>query len=112
MFFRQLNNSGGCLINLVDEVIALLSGYGLNVEDVAIVVRGSVMEKEEFLEKFSVDYDNGWGSSSFEDIQLVVDEYTWIERTSYDGCERFILKAHPLLSDFENQESHTGYFYR
>ena len=100
------------MINFVDEIIDLLKQYNLNLNDVIFVVNGNAMQKDEFLEKFSIDYDNDWGFSKFENVQLVIDDYTWFERTSYDGREKFILKAHPLLSTFENQESHTDFFYR
>ena len=100
------------MINFVEEIIDLLKPYNLNLDDVIFVVNGNAMQKDEFLEKFAIDYNNDWGFSKFENVQLVIDDYTWFERTNYDGREKFILKAHPLLSTFENQESHTDFFYR
>ena len=75
------------------------------------MVNGDVVEKEDFLDKYDVFYDNGWGLCNFTNIQIVIDDYTWFERTSYDGCEKFVLKAHPLLSKYQNRESHGEYFY-
>ena len=100
------------MINFLDEIYDLLSIYNLNLKDVIFVVNGNVVKSDEFLEKYDVSYDNDWGLCELKNIQLIVDEYTWFERTSYDGRERFILKAHPILSTYENQESHTCYFYR
>ena len=60
--------------------------------------------KTDFAKNSKGAYDsskkNGW-----------IDDYTWFERTSYDGCEKFVLKAHPLLSKYQNRESHEEYFY-
>ena len=98
-------------MNLVDEICNILDSCNLNFDDVVFVVNSQIIGKEEFLDKFDLDYDGGWGSCNFENIQVIVDDYTWFERTSYDGCEKFILKAHPILSRYENQESHTKYFY-
>ncbi|MDO5861172.1 hypothetical protein [Methanobrevibacter sp.] len=100
------------MINLVDEISSLLNEYNLDLNDVILVVEGNVVKSDEFLEKYNVFYDDDWGLCELKNIQLIVDDYTWFERTSYDGRERFILKAHPLLSTYENQESHTDYFYR
>ena len=100
------------MINFADEIINLLNEYNLNLKDVIIVVEGNILKSDEFLEKYNVFYDNDWGLCELKNIQLIVDDYTWFERTNNDGRERFILKAHPLLSTYENQESHTCYFYR
>lgn len=99
------------MINLVYEISDLLKEYDLNLDDVVFVVNGDVVEKEDFLDKYDVFYDNGWGLCNFANIQIVIDDYTWFERTSYDGCEKFVLKAHPLLSKYQNRESHGEYFY-
>ncbi|MBQ2653211.1 MAG: hypothetical protein IJF83_06605 [Methanobrevibacter sp.] len=100
------------MINFLDEIYDLLSRYKLNLNEVIFVVNGNVVKSDEFLEKYNVFYDNDWGLCELKNIQLIVDDYAWFERTSNDGRERFILKAHPLLSTYENQESHTSYFYR
>lgn len=100
------------MINFVDEIYGLLNKYNLNLNDVILVVEGKIVKSNEFLEKYDISYDNDWGSCELKNIQLIVDDYTWFERTSYDGREKFILKAHPLLSSYDNQESHTCYFYR
>lgn len=91
------------MINLVDEISDLLTEYNLNLNDVIFVVNCGVVENEDFLEKNDVFYDNGWGLCNFANIQIVIDDYAWFERTSYDGCEKFILKAHPLLSKYQNR---------
>lgn len=100
------------MINFLDEIYDLLSRYKLNLNEVIFVVNGNVVKSDEFLEKYDISYDNDWGLCELKNIQLIVDDYAWFERTSNDGRERFILKAHPLLSTYENQESHTSYFYR
>lgn len=100
------------MINIVNEIYDLLNKYNLNLNDVILAVEGNIVKSNEFLEKYDISYDNDWGLCELKNIQLIVDDYTWFERTSYDGRERFILKAHPLLSTYENQESHIGYFYR
>ena len=100
------------MINIVNEIYDLLNKYNLNLNDVILVVEGNIVKSNEFLEKYDIFYDNDWGLCELKNIQLIVDDYTWFERTSYDGRERFILKAHPLLSTYKNQESHTDYFYR
>lgn len=48
----------------------------------------------------------------FLNIQIIIDDYAWFERTIFDGREKFVLKARPILSEYQNQESHTEYFYR
>ncbi|MBR0271447.1 MAG: hypothetical protein IJQ68_05580 [Methanobrevibacter sp.] len=103
MWLVETDNS----INLLDECVSLLKEYDLNLDDITVVFKGEVLNN---LEKLDVDYDNSWGHCNFDDIQLIIDEYTWFERTSYNGCEKFILKAHPLLSTFKNHESHTEFF--
>ena len=100
------------MINFLEEINELLREHNLNLNQVVFVVDGNVVEKEEFLEKYDVFYDNSWGFCNFSNIQIIIDDYAWFERTSYDGCEKFVLKAHPLLSEYQNQESHTEYFYR
>ena len=93
--------------NLLDETISILDRYNLDLDDVSVLFNGKIIISEDVKEKLNVEYDNGWGSSNFEDIQLIIDEYTWFERASYDGCEKYVLKAHPLLSAYKNQEVHT-----
>lgn len=100
------------MINLLDEINELSDKYNFNLNDVVFVVEGNVIENNDFLEKYDVFYDNDFGSCHLANIQIIIDDYSWFERTSYDGCEKFVLKAHPLLSTYENQESHTEYFYR
>ena len=100
------------MINIVNEIYDLLNKYNLNLNDVILAVEGNIVKSNEFLEKYDISYDNDWGLCELKNIQLIVDDYAWFERTSNDGRERFILKAHPLLSTYENQESHIGYFYR
>ncbi|WP_407380338.1 hypothetical protein [Methanobrevibacter sp.] len=95
-------------INLLNECVSILKEYDLNLDDVTVVFKGKIINNPEDLD---IDYDNSWGHCNFEDIQLIIDEHTWFERTSYDGCEKFILKVHPLLSEYKNQESHTRFFY-
>ena len=41
----------------------------------------------------------------FVNIQIIIDDYTWFERTIFDGREKFVLKARPILSEYQNQES-------
>ena len=71
------------MINLVDEISDLLMEYNLNLNDVVFVVMENVVENEDFLEKFDVFYDNGWGLCNFSNIQIVIDDYTWFERTGF-----------------------------
>ncbi len=75
------------MINLVDEISDLLMEYNLNLNDVVFVVMENVVENEDFLEKFDVFYDNGWGLCNFSNIQIVIDDYTWFERTSYTAVK-------------------------
>ncbi|MBO4516575.1 MAG: hypothetical protein IK044_00545 [Methanobrevibacter sp.] len=100
------------LINLLDETIYILNKYNLDLNDVTVLFKGEVINASDVKEKLNVDYDNSWGHCNFEEIQLIIDDYTWFERTSYDGYEKYILKAHPLLSNFKNQESHSENFLR
>ena len=98
--------------NLYYESLNLLKKYNLTIDDVIVCVNGKTLKtKREIKEKLNFDYDEKSGQVNFKNIQLILDDYTWFERTSYDGYEKFILKAHPLLSKFTNQESHTQYFY-
>ena len=99
-------------INLLYETISILDQYDLDLNDVTVLFKGNVINDSDVKEKLNVDYDNSWGHCNFKDIQLIIDDYTWFERTSYDGCEKYILKAHPLLSNFKNQESHSDNFLR
>ena len=85
------------MINIVNEIYDLLNKYNLNLNDVILAVEGNIVKSNEFLEKYDISYDNDWGLCELKNIQLIVDDYAWFERTSYDGRERFILKAHPLL---------------
>lgn len=102
MWLVKTDNS----INLLDETISILNKYNLNLNDVTVLFNGEIINSEDVKEKLNVEYDNGWGHSNFKDIQLIIDEYAWFERASYDGCEKYILKAHPLLSTYNNQEVH------
>lgn len=94
-------------INLLDETVSILNKYNLDLNDVTVLFKGEIINSFDVKEKLNVEYDNAWGHSNFEDIQLIIDEYTWFERASYDGCEKYVLKAHPLLSAYKNQEVHT-----
>ena len=97
------------LVNLLEETKSILNQYDLTLDDVTVVFKGKILETmDEIVEELDKDYDNGWAFLTFKDIQLVVDDYTWFERASYDGKEKFILKAHPLLSNFKNFEFHPG----
>ena len=98
------------LINLLDETIYILNKYNLDLNDVTVLFKGEVINASDVKEKLNVDYDNSWGHCNFEDIQLIIDDYTLFERASYDGYEKYILKAHPLLSIYNNQEAHTDFF--
>ena len=31
----------------------------------------------------------------FVNIQIIIDDYTWFERTKFDVGEKFVLKVHP-----------------
>ena len=97
-------------INLLDETISILDQYDLDLNDVTVLFNGEMLNTTDAKEKLNVDYDNSWGHCNFEDIQLIIDDYTWFERASYDGYEKYILKAHPLLSIYNNQEAHTEFF--
>ena len=59
------------MINLVYEISDLLKEYDLNLDDVVFVVNGDVVEKEDFLDKYGVFYDNGWGLCNFANIQIL-----------------------------------------
>lgn len=99
-------------MNLYDETIQTLTEYGLTLSDVIVVFQGNILkDSSQILDKLNHEYDNTWGTTYFRDIQLIIDEYTWFERTSYDGCEKYILKAHPIHSNYSNVESHTEFFY-
>jgi len=100
---------GTDMMNLLEETLSELKKYGLNLSDVKVIFKGQFFQNESEIKKvLSIEYDNSWGLLQHGDIQLIVDDYTWIERTSYDGREKYILKAHPLLSTYENQEHHPG----
>ena len=97
------------MMNLFEETVSELKKHDLKLSDVKVIFKGQFLENDSEIKKaMSIDYDNSWGFLQHGDIQLIVDDYTWIERTSYDGCEKYILKAHPLLSTYENQEHHPG----
>ena len=96
------------MINLYLEACEVLKEHGLSIDDVTVIFEGEILDKSQVKEKMNCLYDNSWGRLCFKDIQLAVDDYTWFERASYDGYEKFILKAHPLLSGFKNHESHPG----
>ena len=97
------------MMNLLEETVIELKKYDLKLSDVKVIFKGQFLQKESEIKKvLSIEYDNSWGFLQHGDIQLIIDDYTWIERTSYDGCEKYIIKAHPLLSDYENQEHHPG----
>lgn len=98
-------------INLLNEITDILNKYNLRLNDVKIIFNDEILKNDYLIEKLNVEYDNGWGNLNFKNIQIIIDDYTWFERTSYDGCEKFILKAHPIMSNYKNTESHTKYFY-
>ena len=106
MSFVKMDNN---LVNLLEETKTILNRHNLTLDDVTVIFNGKVLENDEKIAaELDKCYDNMWGFLTFKDIQLVVDDYTWFERASYDGKEEFILKAHPLLSDFKNCEFHQG----
>lgn len=99
-------------MNLYEETIQILEEYNLTLNDATIVFKGEILkDTSQIKDKLNHDYNCGWGTTCFKDIQVIIDEYTWFERTSYDGCEKYILKAHPIYSDYENVESHNEIFY-
>jgi hypothetical protein len=108
MWLVKTDNS----INLLEETICTLNHYNLDLSDVTVIFNGETLSTADAKDKLNVDYDNSWGHCNFKDIHLVIDEYTWFERASYDGCEKYILKAHPVFSTYNNEGAHTEFFYR
>ena len=92
-------NNSACHRNLLEECKSVLKVLGLGLDDVTVLVNGEVVVDFGVLD---VVYDFGFGCVVFPDVVLVVDDFTWFERRSFGGCEGFVLKAHPLLSDFRD----------
>lgn len=100
---------GVVIVNLLAETIEVLNSHGLKITDVKVIFNDNVLKDEsEIRNALDCDYNDGWGTVHFKNIQLVIDDYTWFERTSYDGSEKYVLKAHPILSNYTNSESHPG----
>ena len=81
------------MMNLLEETVIELKKYDLKLSDVKVIFKGQFLQKESEIKKvLSIEYDNSWGFLQHGDIQLIIDDYTWIERTSYDGCNRVNLR--------------------
>ena len=91
--------------NLLKEIKRELREFKKNISDVTILYKGEKITDYSLLD---FDYNEGYGFTNVEDLYIIIDDYTWLERESYDGLEGFTVKAHPLKSKYENQESILG----
>ena len=64
--------------NLYNETIEVLNHYNLKLIDVDVIFNGKLLkDKLEIKTKLDYDYNNSCGSLYFQNIQLVIDDYTW-----------------------------------
>ena len=86
------------LINLKDETLEILNKYGKTCDDVEWV--GSVnwnltVDKNQFLILADREYNNGYGGNEVSLGLVVVGKDFWLERSVYDGAEKWEFKTMP-----------------
>ena len=99
------------MINFLKEIESEMEEYNIEFRDLIIIDKGKrqyFKNREEFEKKYDFEYDDGFGTAKITNFQIIIDDYTWLERDSYDGAEGFVIKAHPLKSKYQTIESHMG----
>ena len=107
------------MVNLFHEIISMaIMHYAIDTNDSKLIIvdKGEqytfdLNNKDDFerlKEKYSFEYDDGFGAAEVTDLQIIIDDSSWLERHSYDGSESFVLKAHPINSKYTTEESHMG----
>ena len=93
-------------MNLLNEIKEACKQVNKDISEVTIIFKGHIIKDYTIFK--TTDYNPGYGNCKIKDLQIIIDDYTWFERSSYDGAEKFELKAHPINSSYENKEYHYG----
>ena len=97
--------------NLLEEIIEELKELGLTLNDVIIIYHGEILKFKTYddYKKLDIDYEESFGRCNIRDVQVVVDNTTWFERTSFDGAEGFDLRTNPLNGTYKEKYLETHY---
>ncbi|MCC7667450.1 hypothetical protein [Liquorilactobacillus satsumensis] len=90
------------MINICDEIKDKLSEKDKTVDDISWI--GSrdghfAMSWKDFYDHFkNITYDNGYGGQEIvDDLVVVLQDGSWLERSEYDGAEDFQYGSTPVL---------------
>ena len=89
-------------MNLLEETLEDLKDYVKTTSDVKWVGSrdGALgMTWDDFAKIASVEYDAGYGSQEIAKDLVVVGHDWWLERSEYDGSERWTFQKRPVLAD-------------
>lgn len=88
-------------MNLLKETKKVMSWSGYTIDDIAWVGCDSFrIPIDVFIKCADTKYDNGFGAPEVaQDLVIVLRDGSWMERTEYDGRERWDLKSTPRMPD-------------
>ena len=88
-------------INFQDETIKKIISLGYNPDDIAwIGTSEECFSIDNFFNVINFNYNNGYGWNEIRsDLKIVFTDYSWLERSEYDGSEWWSYKSCPRMPD-------------
>lgn len=88
------------MVNVIKEILDVLKDHAKSEKNIIWVGSSDgrlAMSWEDFKENFAnIDYDAGFGAQEIaEDLVVVFDDQSWLERIEYDGSESWDFKQLP-----------------
>lgn len=88
------------MVNAVKEILNVLKDHAKSEKNISWVGSSDgklAMSWDDFKENFAnIEYDDGFGAQKIaEDLVVVLDDQSWLERYEYDGSEGWSFKQLP-----------------
>lgn len=99
------------MVNAVKEILNVLKDHAKSEKNISWVGSSDgklAMSWDDFKENFAnIEYDDGFGAQKIaEDLVVVLDDQSWLERGEYDGAEAWDFKQLPQLNSALSQSSY------
>ena len=89
------------MINFLNETIAVIEKYEHSIDDILYIGSDANDFKTDwktFSKYANFNYDNGYGGQNIaDDLVVVFNDDTWLERVEYDGAESWKYKKLPEI---------------